>query len=433
MSSHTYDIPAILDRLPEFTLLFERDGHTPHRSGGGWFVACPFHDERSPSCNINNERQKFHCYGCGASGDPFDYWQKSRDLSFQDALEQLASIAGVGPSTATSQPVTRTPRPSPAAAPVAPLSGPALTKWHAATQHLLADPAEIHRIATWRGIEPAAVAFAAARGLIGSYSYWGIQREAFLVEMPSPSGLLPVSVHIRLAPGTKGNEDSRKASWRYDPGGCGSWPWVVGDLATAKHIFLLEGQWDALALISMMGWHTAFPKNVAIAGLRGATSIQKLLLHPINPKAYIFAMADADGAGAKWFEEKGLLNTLAARLENQNTLHAFWPDQPGSDFNDMVKSGAFTRDIMLLLILPHLPAKAPLPAGPTFTQWCRRHAKDISATGLAASHVIADRSSPKGHRPLSAWMQHWNLSGLPPDVKRALHEAWDAYRANPSS
>ena len=133
-----------------------------------------------------------------------------------------------------------------------------------------------------------------------------------------------MSVHVRLAPGSKGNEASeKKASWRYDPPGCGAWPWVVGDLATARHIFVVEGQWDALALISMMGWHVVFPPTIAVAGLRGAASVQKLLAHPINPEAYIFAIADADAAGEKWFEEKGLLAMLGIVCASANaSMHS---------------------------------------------------------------------------------------------------------------
>ena len=432
----SYDIEEILTRLPDLTQLFERDGHTPKKFGGGWFVRCPFHEDGSPSCHIHNERGKFHCYGCGAKGDAIDYYQKTRDLSFQDTLVELAHIAGVGPTCDTSQPVTRASKSAAPPTVVAPLLGPALEKWQAACQSLLADGAEIERIAAWRGIEPGAVAFAAARGLIGSYPYWGVTREAFLVEMPtSDSGMLPVSVHVRLAPGSKGNEASeKKASWRYDPPGCGAWPWVVGDLATARHIFVVEGQWDALALISMMGWHVVFPPTIAVAGLRGAASVQKLLAHPINPEAYIFAIADADAAGEKWFEEKGLLAMLGDRLRKRQRLHAFWPNSPGSDLNDMVKSGSFTRNHMLALLLPRLPtAKASRPPGLTFVQWCRRHRTDPAPLGAAAAHILSDRSRPKGRRPPIVWVRHWDKTGVPPDLLTALNDALHAFRTHPGA
>lgn len=430
MAHFSYDIQEILDRLPPLTQLFERDGHSPRKSGSAWFAPCPFHDEKSPSCQINDERGKFHCFGCGAGGDSFDYWQKSRGVSFQDALADLAAIAGVGPRRDISAPRNVTPRPRPPEPEILPITGADLDKWHAATSALLASPTEIQRIAEWRGIHPEAVEFVASRGLMGIYSYYSQPREAFLVEKPSPTGLIPVSVHIRLAPGTKGNETSDKASWRYNPSNCGSWPWVVGDLSTAEHLFLLEGQWDALALISVMGWHEKFPKRIAVAGLRGSTSTRKLLEHTINPDAYIFAIADADGAGAGWFKTGGLLDSLHQILKKPSRLHAFWPSTPGSDLNDLVKSGELTRDGMLCLILPKLPNSHTRISGPTFTQWCRLHQADDSPDGAAAAFVLADPRRLKGRRPLAAWHSHWRRTGVPPDKLDQLLAAWSSYRAS---
>ena len=424
----SYDIGEILDKLPELTQIFERDGHVARKIGTAWFVPCPFHEEKSPSCQVSNDRRKFHCYGCGASGDPFDYWQKSRGISFQDALADLASMAGVGPTRSLTTTKAPAPRSQPVVKPVLPLTGPAMDKWHQACAALLASPGEVHRIAEWRGIEPAAVEFAATRGLIGLYSYFSQPREAFLVEMPSDHGMLPVSVHVRLAAQTKGNDHPTKASWRYDPSGCGAWPWVVGDLATAEHLFIVEGQWDALALISVMGWHLRFPRTTAVVGLRGSTSGKKLLQHSINPEAYVFAIADADGAGAKWFEPDGLLNALSAVLKHPRRLHAFWPATPGFDLNDLVKKGDVTRDLILSLILPKLPNSHTRVSGPTFVQWCRLHKADPDPVGRAVGYVLSDPLKLSGRRPLRAWQAHWQRIETPPEILLLLNSTWTAYR-----
>ena len=337
----------------------------------------------------------------------------------------------MGPSVHLTTAPARAPRAPGIPKPVVPLTGSALDKWHYATAALLASPHEIERIAKWRGLGEAAVAFAAERGLIGIYQYWGIPREAFLVETPSPDGLLPVSVHVRLAPGSRGNEGQTKASWRYDPPGCGAWPWVVGDLATAKHIFIIEGQWDALALISVMGWHLSFPPTTAVAGLRGATSVAKLLLHPINPDAYIFAIADADGAGAKWFDENGLLAALTERINHPDRLHAFWPATPGADLNDLVKRGELTRPHLLDIILPLLPPRRTLRL-PTFVEWCRRHAQDEDPIGASVRHVLSDPVRSRWpRRPLRAWLAHWQRTEVPAPLLQNLEAAWKNYHADP--
>jgi hypothetical protein len=426
--SHSYDIPLILSSLPEFTQLFERDGHAPKKSGGGWSVPCPFHNEKTPSCQINNARQKFHCYGCGKSGDPFDYWQKAHDLTFQQTLEELAHIAGVGPAGEMSAPRTATPKVKPLAVPILPLSSIALAKWHLATATLLDTPAEIERIATRRGVEPAAVAFAAARGLLGLYPYQGICGEAFLVERPSPNGLLPVAVHLHLAPGSKGNESNSQDSWRYAPSGCGAWPWIVGDLATADHIYLIEDPWNALSLISIMGWHLAFPNNIAVVGLRGPSSGAKFIKHSFNPQARVLFIADWSDPNSDRLDPQSLVNSIPARLTKPKRLHHFWPSLTRANFNDMVRSGEITRDLLLYHILKCFPSSRTHASGPTFLEWCRQHRADLAPIGPAAAHVVADPNRLRGRRPLAAWQTRWKRSRVPRELLKDLTFAWNTYR-----
>lgn len=56
---------------------------------------CPFHSEKTPSFTVNREKQFFHCFGCGAGGDVFDFVMRSEGLEFKDALIQLAARYGV--------------------------------------------------------------------------------------------------------------------------------------------------------------------------------------------------------------------------------------------------------------------------------------------------------------------------------------------------
>lgn len=51
---------------------------------------CPFHQERTPSCYIDNDRGRYHCFGCGAAGDAFSFVMTQRGLSFVEAIEYLA-------------------------------------------------------------------------------------------------------------------------------------------------------------------------------------------------------------------------------------------------------------------------------------------------------------------------------------------------------
>lgn len=424
----TYDIVRIKAQLPALSELFTRDGHALRRVGTAMFVCCPLHEEKSPSCQVDDAQGRFHCFGCGAGGDIFDYWQKSRGLSFSDSLAQLAGIAGVGPQIGESgawvKPTAKPPKPE--EAPSAPMTGDALARWHQSCDRLTADESELQRIAQWRGIHPECIRWAAGRGLIGSYEYWGARREAFLVEAPSPSGLLPVSVHIRLHPYSRGN-DHAKASWRFDPAKCGSWPFLIGDLATAEHIFLLEGQWDALALTSVMGWwRKEIWPAIAVVGLRGSTSGARLLKHKINPKAQIFAIADADGAGARWFEEDGLLARLHPLVRH---VTAFWPTTEKADLNDLVKAGELDRPTLLAFLQPLMATSRTRTRGPTFGKWCREHQKDPEPIGPAAAYILSDTRKPKGRRPLKDWDRHWRKTQVPADLYADLCLTWESYRA----
>jgi len=56
---------------------------------------CPFHDEKTPSFSVNTALGFFHCFGCDESGDVFDFVRKTEHLTFPEAVEALASRAGV--------------------------------------------------------------------------------------------------------------------------------------------------------------------------------------------------------------------------------------------------------------------------------------------------------------------------------------------------
>lgn len=73
------------------------------RSSRNWKGCCPFHGEKTPSFYVYDDH--FHCFGCGAHGDAISFVMQSDGLSFMDAVETLASQAGL-----------HVPRPTPQAA-----------------------------------------------------------------------------------------------------------------------------------------------------------------------------------------------------------------------------------------------------------------------------------------------------------------------------
>jgi DNA primase len=58
---------------------------------------CPFHSEKSPSFTVSETKGFYHCFGCGAHGDVFDWVQDRFGLGFVEAVEELAIQAGLQP------------------------------------------------------------------------------------------------------------------------------------------------------------------------------------------------------------------------------------------------------------------------------------------------------------------------------------------------
>lgn len=68
---------------------------TLHQKGRYLVGLCPFHSEKTPSFTVSDERQSYHCFGCGAHGDAISFLVEQENLSFTEAVEQLAKIAGI--------------------------------------------------------------------------------------------------------------------------------------------------------------------------------------------------------------------------------------------------------------------------------------------------------------------------------------------------
>lgn len=65
------------------------------RSGGSWKGLCPFHDENTPSFNVTPELGIYKCFGCGASGDVFNFMMEMEGVGFVEAMRTLADRFGV--------------------------------------------------------------------------------------------------------------------------------------------------------------------------------------------------------------------------------------------------------------------------------------------------------------------------------------------------
>ena len=77
----------ILDIVSQYVVL--------KRTGRNYMGLCPFHKEKSGSFCVSPDKQIFHCFGCGVGGNVFHFISKIENLNFKEAVEFLASRAGI--------------------------------------------------------------------------------------------------------------------------------------------------------------------------------------------------------------------------------------------------------------------------------------------------------------------------------------------------
>lgn len=65
------------------------------RKGREYSGLCPFHKEKSPSFTVSDEKGFYHCFGCGAHGDIFDFVMNRQNMPFMEAVELLAHLLGL--------------------------------------------------------------------------------------------------------------------------------------------------------------------------------------------------------------------------------------------------------------------------------------------------------------------------------------------------
>lgn len=97
--------PSFLEELRQRLPVSDVVGKTVRlqRAGREYKGVCPFHREKSPSFYVNDEKQFFHCFGCGAHGDIIGFTMRQAGLTFPEAVESLAQQAGLAVPQPTPQ------------------------------------------------------------------------------------------------------------------------------------------------------------------------------------------------------------------------------------------------------------------------------------------------------------------------------------------
>lgn len=91
-------LDEIRARLPISAVVGTRvtwDKKKTNASRGDYWACCPFHGEKTPSFHADDRRGRYHCFGCGVSGDHFRFLTELDGMSFPEAVERVADQAGV--------------------------------------------------------------------------------------------------------------------------------------------------------------------------------------------------------------------------------------------------------------------------------------------------------------------------------------------------
>ncbi|MCM2471893.1 DNA primase [Rhizobium sp. CG5] len=91
-------LDEIRDRVPISAVLASRvswDRKKTNVSRGDYWACCPFHGEKSPSFHCEDRKGRYHCFGCGVSGDHFRFLTDLEGLNFPEAVQRVADMAGI--------------------------------------------------------------------------------------------------------------------------------------------------------------------------------------------------------------------------------------------------------------------------------------------------------------------------------------------------
>lgn len=86
-------VDNLLDRVDIVELIDSRV--KLKKSGKNYMACCPFHDEKSPSFSVNADKQFYHCFGCGASGNAIGFLMEYEHQGFPEAVDYLAQKQGM--------------------------------------------------------------------------------------------------------------------------------------------------------------------------------------------------------------------------------------------------------------------------------------------------------------------------------------------------
>lgn len=294
------DIEAIKDQYPIASVI---EQHIALRRKGGKLEGlCPFHDERTPSFKIYEKDERYHCYGCGAHGDVFDFLQHMEGLDIRAAAERLTGgvFPVYTPDRIEELRAKRAVLEAQDAARREAAMRSARERWIAADPNVTGHPYLLLKGVKSHGLR--------------------IEGDRLLISLIGDDGKIQTLQSI---------DASGRKMFVSDAPVSGGLFVIGGKVASSETpVLLCEGYATAASLYEATGYVTVCAFN---SGNMPKVAERLALRYP--DKTYIVAGDDDRGKASNAGREAALAS--AAILKSEAIFPAFAPDSSGTDFNDM--------------------------------------------------------------------------------------------------
>lgn len=294
-ASRRIDWSAVKDRISIEAVAVELLGPPQGRGGSrGLWWPCPLHDDRNPSFQVDPERGRWKCFGCGESGDAIALVMRREGLAFPEAKQRLASMFDLDGGGFQARPPRPKPPPRPSRKPPDKPSGLAAQEavsavreaveqlWGPAGKDALAYLRD-ERFLTDETIRAARLGF--VQGLLVPANS-GKRFPATGITIPWFDNGRLAAVKIRR---TDGREPKYIEAFRDRPA-----LFAPFGVRPGNPLIVVEGEFDALLLGQELGRIASVATLGSASGKRSAAASLTIATAPI-----LYVATDADGAGDK--------------------------------------------------------------------------------------------------------------------------------------
>lgn len=306
-----YRIRGLINYETLFAEFLQLRGHGHERR-----ARCIFHDDENPSMSVNVEEGRYCCHvpACGAQGDFIDFYMRVRDLTFPQAVEELARRCGIAPNERTTQDETR-----------GVIDEAVVDATHA---RLLATESAMTFLSTRRGLTQASV------------ERWKLGHDGDRYYIPIRDELGRCVNIRRYKPGAASSE--KMISWRQGFGNARIWPFDSIERAMHENcpIYIFEGEMDCLLALQL--------GLCAVTATGGAGTWRETWNILFSGRDVVICY-DCDDAGR--IGSLNVANALHAGVNRVRVVTLPLAEPAGADFTDFIVGHGYSIDDFLSIVV----------------------------------------------------------------------------------